>query len=314
MPRPTSSAGTGRPFTASGSSGAFRPGSARPTTAAHGQQHQQTQYGGHAPQYTYSLDEEDEDEESEPEDVFAYLPPTTADQQPPSPSAASTSHSALYPPIADSHQFSYSTQSDLPSPHSPAPLLQQQLSHRATTADAPFSHSHSAVPATPTDDYLTRPSYPPVETPPSTTNSNSHQEGNDSAFHMKKLEHSGTAPRTQSSREVRVSLPPSVNTGYEKGQHSGLGQDLESQEINVLPKHRETLSSAGGSASGRALTPSILESEGSIKLVVLTRVASKFLIISPGWLLTLMLSMKRIVRTLKYEHQCQTLMTLRCQR
>ena len=67
MPRrpPTTATTDTRPYTAG----------ARPTTAYDHRQPPLTAYSG-----DYSVDEEDEDDDSEPEDVFAYLPPTTADQ------------------------------------------------------------------------------------------------------------------------------------------------------------------------------------------------------------------------------------------
>lgn len=89
---------------------------------------------------------------------------------------------------------------------------------------------------------------------------------------MRRLEHAVT-PHTPSSREVHVSLPSTGAPGYEKRPHPDMDLDLESQEIAVLPKHRTTLSSPGGSMSHRAGTPSILAgSEGSIKYALKYRV------------------------------------------
>lgn len=68
--RPPSS--SARPYTAD------RPSTARPSTS--------TAYFDHQPQYTYSAEytvDEDDDDESDAEDVFAFGPPSTADQQPP---------------------------------------------------------------------------------------------------------------------------------------------------------------------------------------------------------------------------------------
>ncbi|KAG2358089.1 hypothetical protein BDR07DRAFT_1489857 [Suillus spraguei] len=69
--RPTSSAGGSRPFTAS----AFRTSSARPPTSAGAfdRDHQYT--------YDNAYIEEEEEEESDTEDLFAFLPPSTADQE-----------------------------------------------------------------------------------------------------------------------------------------------------------------------------------------------------------------------------------------
>jgi hypothetical protein len=247
MDRPSSSAGGSRPFTAGGGIG-FRPSSAaRPGTAAGAGG--QRPYTGHDPQYTYSLDEEDEeDEESEPEDVFAYLPPTTADLDP----GPSPHHDTFAFAPAPVHPLAYAA-AELPSPATAAPfLVSPPLSMPPPTA------------STVADVYYTRPAYPPAETPPS-TNSHSHASVDDS-YHMRRLEDAVAPPRTSSSREVRVSLPPPSRDEKAQRTDRHMELDLESQEITMLPKHREALSSPGGSAGDRAMSPSIMNgSEGSIK-------------------------------------------------
>jgi hypothetical protein len=254
MTRPTtSSAASGRPFTANGNNPTdwARPGTARPPPTAAGAASASGTYVDHqyhhGPQYTYDLDEEDEDDESEPEDVFAYLPPTTADLSAPSAPAFSSSSVSHEP-------FSYHPE-QTPSPSSAAHFLPP-----STEAPPNSYHPHTS---------FDPPTYPRAESPPSTGSHVSDEGG----YHMRRLEHAVT-PHTPSSREVHVSLP---STGAaprdEKRQHPDMDPDLEGQEIAVLPKHRTTLSSPGGSMSHRAGTPSILAgSEGSIKYALKYRI------------------------------------------
>lgn len=250
MDRPSSPAGA-RPFTSGG--GHFRPSTAaRPTIGAPSTAGRP--YTGHDPQYTYSLEEEDEDEDedSEPEDVFAYLPPTTADLEP--------AHHAG-PAFAAASPFSFAP--DPPSPTTSAPFLH----HPPPPTAPPLTTSTVA------DPYYARPTYPPAETPPSTTSQASADDG----YRMHRLS-VVTQPRTASSREVRVSLPPSTSGHNEKGQRPGLDRDMESQEVTILPKHGDALSSPGGSARGRMMTPSLAGSEGSIKSVTSPRTKTPHLI------------------------------------
>ena len=154
MPRrPPSSAGTSRPYTSGG-----------PT------------YDSRDPQYTYghTYAVEEEEEDSEDEDVFAFLPPSTPDNQ---------------------QQHDY-------------PLDPPHISFPSPTFD-PYARYPAGSAIGPSAQYI----LPPPQSPPSTTtDSNTHNDTHDDQFRLRRMNSVTLASRgaaTAESREVRVSLPGS---------------------------------------------------------------------------------------------------------
>lgn len=88
--------------------------SARPTTTSAALDPSTESYVDRDPQYTYSQEYslEDQDDDSDDEDVFAFLPPSTA-QSPPQPPS--------FPPFAQSHTFSELPPPQVAFPHQHAP-------------------------------------------------------------------------------------------------------------------------------------------------------------------------------------------------
>jgi hypothetical protein len=281
-PRPPSSAADGRPFTSSGQRPQTQAG--RPPYSQYddgaGDYHTGPIAGAHGlsygPQYTgftgeYSLDEEDEDDESEPEDVFAYLPPTTAEQQQQhqlQPETPDFAHGYPPPPATASDPYAPPTSFyPPPSPHSPS---------------SPFYHA----PPTPRE-------HPAAETPPSTGSRGSTDDHD--PYRMRRLNTPDTRPTTanpaavptsarpsisrgsaMSNKEVHISLPttgtgavtmPMASTSLDKDR-AEMEMDLTDIEKSSTHKHRTA--SLGDTASLAMTTPSMLESEGSIKYVSIT--------------------------------------------
>ena len=176
-----------RPFTSSG-----RPSSARPTTSHKPVQHD---YFDRDQQYTtysqdYSVDEEDD--ESEAEDVFAFGPPGTADQE--------------------SHAVSTTLPATFASPVSiPPPAFDPHAAYHPSLNMPGPSTLHPRHPY---------PMSPQVETPPSTDS-----QAGDDPYRMRRMVATNTTPTTVtrsattqtdmrsarssavSSREVHISLP-----------------------------------------------------------------------------------------------------------
>jgi hypothetical protein len=184
MQRPPTSS---RPVTSSG-----RPSSARPATS-HKLAH--PDYFDRDTQYTtysqdYSVD--DEDDESEAEDVFAFGPPGTADQE--------------------AHAASITLPATLASPVSiPPPAFDPHAAYHPNLNTAGPSSLHTRHPY---------PMSPQVETPPSTDS-----QAGDDPYRMRRMVQTSTTPTTVtrsgtaqtdrrsaissavSSREVHISLP-----------------------------------------------------------------------------------------------------------
>ena len=120
-------------------------------------------------------EDEDSEESSDDEDVFAFLPPPTADG---------------YPDQAVQQQ----QQPDAP-PTYPSPIFDPNARYPPPTADVPF---------TPTSQPL-HPFTPQPISPPSTASAH-----DDNPYRLKRLHSKETmpAPTTTSSRSVKVSLPP----------------------------------------------------------------------------------------------------------
>ena len=230
--RPPSSAGASRPFTAS----AFRPSSARPSTSAGAFDCDR--------QYTYGdAYIEEEEEESDTEDLFAFLPPSTTDQQ----RDADNQRAFEFPPAAPVYGQVFANA--VPSDHPP-------LSYPSPTFD-PYARFPSEV-AGPSRPFPVPVSQIPVESPPSTASNH----GASDPYRMRRLSTAltgttGTHPsRTSalSSREIRVSLP--------SGLPEKMVEDLHYQRI----RHP---SSTLGDTVTLSITPSMLEDshDGSIKWV-----------------------------------------------
>lgn len=180
-----------RPSTSSNSASASgRPTTGRPPTSRAGH----PDYYDHGQQYTaysqdYSIDEDDE--ESEAEDVFAFGPPGTADQE--------------------SHAASTLVSSSFASPVSfPPPTFDPHAAYSTFNTAGPSSlHTRHPYPMS-----------PQVESPPSTDS-----QGADDPYRMRHMVHPSATPTTTtktgtthtdrrsavssavSSREVHISLP-----------------------------------------------------------------------------------------------------------
>ena len=236
--RPLSSAGEHRPQTASG---------------LHPIANQSIPVEGfdHDPQYTYSIEEDEEDEESDAEDLFAFLPPSTADQE-----QQYQQHTNSQLANSPKHQFNTEGMFAVSLPPSqaspispPPPIFDPSARYRADSAVGP---SGIHLPLSPL----------PVESPPS-TGSQQHHQNTDGAYQMRRVKqpttHSASAEnrpsRTSaiSSREVHVALPsPLRKSVEEESTHGG--------------KHRSM--TTADTYSGASFTPSMLEQdsrEGSVK-------------------------------------------------
>lgn len=234
--RPTSSAGGSRPFTAS----AFRTSSARPPTSAGAFEHDH--------QYTYdnAYIEEEEEEESDTEDLFAFLPPSTADQQRDIEKQRAADLSRISPDYAN--VFANAVPSDAPPLVYPAPAFH------------PWSNFASEM-AGPSRLFPVPISQVPVESPPSTA---SHQGASD-PYRMRRLSTALSSPTNThhsrpsvpNSRKIRVSLTSSQPEKY-------VEEDLR----NSSQRTRHPSSTLGDSTT-LSITPSMLEQDsrdGSIKM------------------------------------------------
>lgn len=241
--RPPSSSASSRPYTAGGQ----RPGtSARPGTSTGGPG--APGYYEHDP---YAVYEDDEEDESEPEDVFAYLPPDTADAAPPASAHAPFAAPPAPPPFAHHHPH------PAPAPHAPTAHLPSVPYHAAPPEAAP----------PPPIDAHTRPppsaASRPADTPPSTGSQHApHEDG----LRMRRLDAPPPATpvssaRPPSSREVHISLPGTAGAADEKA-----ARDRERDGGGGKGKHHQPMSSAGGSAASAAMSPSLLDGDdASIK-------------------------------------------------
>jgi hypothetical protein len=235
--RPTSSAGGSRPFTAS----AFRTSSARPPTSA-GAFDRDHQYA-----YDNAYIEEEEEEESDTEDLFAFLPPSTADQQRDVEKQRAADLSRITPDYAN--VFANTVPSDVPPLVYPAPAFHPWTRFSSETAgpSRPFPVPISQV---------------PVESPPSTAS----QQGASDPYRMHRLSTAVSSPTSThhsrpsvpSSRQIRVSLTSSPPEKY-------VEEDLR----NSSQRTRHPSSTLGDSTT-LSITPSMLEQDsrdGSIKWV-----------------------------------------------
>jgi hypothetical protein len=192
-------------------------------------------YDHTGPRYTYGEDYalEEEEDESDNEDVFAFLPPSTADQH--------------------KDQLNHDHPQDHLSPLPQPPLV---------SFPSPTFNPYARYPA----DSLVGPStiyfQPPPQSPPSTaTDSNTHNNTRDGQYPLRRLNTATTASHaapTSDSREVRVSLPASA-TRVE----SDLDMDMDAGV------RRRSHQKRAGSSIGESLsvTPSMVDddTEGSIK-------------------------------------------------
>lgn len=234
--RPTSSAGGSRPFTAS----AFRSPSARPSTSAGAFDRDR--------QYTYdnAYIEEEEEEESDTEDLFAFLPPSTADQQRDVEKQRALDFSRISPDYTN--VFANTVPSDIPPLVYPSPTFDPYARFSSETAGPSRRFS---VPV----------SQVPVESPPSTASN----QGASDPYGMRRLSTAltnttNTHPsRTSapSSRGIRVSLPSRPPEKYVEEDHRNSSRRIQRP------------SSTLGDSTTLSITPSMLEQdsrEGSIKM------------------------------------------------
>ena len=238
--RPTSSAGS-RPVTSSG----------RPPTAPGAFEH--AHYAG---DNTYI--EEEEEDESDAEDLFAFLPPSTADQQRDAQKLRSQQllHSA--PPYP--HLFAHAFPQDVPPVPYPSPTFDPYARFPADAAgpSSLFSQPTSKI---------------PVESPPSTI---SQHAGSD-PYRMRRLSTTRAPTTTEtrpsrtsaiSSREIHVDLPSSP-----------LEKTLEGDPPQSSRRKRNLSSTLAEDTATLDLTPSMLEEDsrdGSIKYVALLPSFSSF--------------------------------------
>lgn len=234
--RPTSSAGGSRPFTASD----FRTSSARPPTSA-GAFDRDHQYA-----YDNAYIEEEEEEESDTEDLFAFLPPSTADQQRDIEKQRAADLSRISPDYAN--VFANAVPSDVPPLVYPASTFHpwSRFSHEAAGPSRLFPVPISQV---------------PVESPPSTASN----QGASDPYHMRRLSTAMSSttnthpsrPSIPNSRQIRVSLTSRPPEKY-------VEEDLR----NSSQRTRHPSSTLGDSTT-LSITPSMLEQDscnGSIKM------------------------------------------------
>lgn len=234
--RPTSSAGGSRPFTAS----AFRTSSARPPTSAgaFNREHQYT--------YDNAYIEEEEEEESDTEDLFAFLPPSTADQQRDLEKQRAADLSRISPDYTNI--FANTVPSDVPPLIYPAPTFDPWARFSSETAG-------------PSRLFPVPISQVPVESPPSTASN----QGASDPYRMRRLSTAissttNTHPSRHSapnSRQIRISLTSSPHDKH-------VEEDLR----NSSQRTRHPSSTLGDSTT-LSITPSMLEQDsrdGSIKM------------------------------------------------
>lgn len=232
--RPLSSAGGHRPQTASGLAQPL----ANQSTAVEGFDHE--------PQYTYSIDEDDEEEESDAEDLFAFLPPSTADQekQRQEHTDSQLADTSKHQPDTDG-MFAVSLPSSYASPISPPPPIYDRNTRYPVSGPSGIQ-----LPISPF----------PVESPPSTGSQQQHS-SSDGAYQMRRVKppttHSGSTEiarsRTSgtSSRQVHVALPsPLEKSSEDRSSRAGKRKSMTTVDTN-------------------SFTPSMLEQdsrEGSVKM------------------------------------------------
>lgn len=192
---------------------------------------------------TYTVEEEDDDE-SDAGVLFAFLPPSTADQQRAmhdERTQDSFNHSSDY-----GHFFANAVPQDPYPVAYPSPTFDPFARFPANAA-GPSSHFTPPV------------SNQPVESPPSTAS----QQGAHDPYRMQRLSNprTGTAdtrPSITSSRGIHVNLPP---TPREKS--------LEVEYSDIHHRKRHPSSTIGPDTTTLSLTPSMLEQDsrdGSIKM------------------------------------------------
>ena len=247
MPRrPTSSAASSRPHTA----GAFRP-----TTA------NQSFVPGfdHDPQYAYDIDEEEEEEEeeSDAEDLFAFLPPSTADQEQQR-QDHTKSQAEFHDPDLTHHQPNFDQMFAASVPYGSTP---GSAAIPPITPLQPAYDPYARYPA----DTTVGPStlhfplnLPPPQSPPSTGSVS-----RDDPYQMRRMNATNTASSDTrrsglNSREVHVALPGQLGKSIEEG--------YEVRPFNG--KHRSSTAMTSDTLSGMSLSPSMMDiesREGSVK-------------------------------------------------
>ncbi|KIJ66008.1 hypothetical protein HYDPIDRAFT_110132 [Hydnomerulius pinastri MD-312] len=234
--RPTSSAGGSRPFTSS----AFRPPSARPPTSG----------GAFDREHQYSYDNtyfEEEEEESDTDDLFAFLPPSTADQQ--------RDYEKQHPQELLSHAPAYDQVFANAVPPNEPPVA-----YPPPTFD-PYAR-FPADAAGPSSLFTPPVSHVPVDSPPSTAS----QQAASDPYRMRRLSTARTGTtdtrpsRTSaiSSREIHVNLPSSPPE-----------KTIEVDMPESSRRKRHPSSTIGGDTATLDLTPSMMEQDsrdGSIKM------------------------------------------------
>lgn len=242
MPRrPTSSAGSSRPYTA----GAFRPTTANQSFAPG---------FDHDPQYAYDIDEEEEEEEeSDTEDLFAFLPPSTADQEQQR-QEHTESQAQLHDPDLKRHEpdFDQLFAASVPYATASGSAAIPPITPLQPTYD-PYARFPAGATVSPSTSHI-----PPPQSPPSTSSVS-----RDDPYQMRRVNathtaSSGTRQSGVSSREVHVALPGQLEKSIEEG-------------YGVRPphgKHRSSTGMTGDTMSGMSLSPSMLDDdsrEGSVK-------------------------------------------------
>ncbi|KAI5981197.1 OPT oligopeptide transporter protein-domain-containing protein [Pisolithus albus] len=192
---------------------------------------------------TYTVEEEDDDE-SDAGDLFAFLPPSTADQQ-------RTMHDER---TQDS--FNHSSDYGHLFPNA-VPLDPYPVAYPTPTFD-PYAR-FPANAAGPSSHFTLPVSNQPLESPPSTAS----QQGAHDPYRMRRLSNprAGTAdtrPSITSSRGIHVNLPPSPRK-----------KSLEVENSDIYHPKRHMSSTIGPDTTTLSLTPSMLEQDsrdGSIKM------------------------------------------------
>ncbi|KAG6880016.1 hypothetical protein C0992_007813 [Termitomyces sp. T32_za158] len=240
-----------RQSSAAGSSGPYTSGG-RPSTATG----RGAFYGHHDPQYTYGDYDLEEEEESEDEDVFAFQPPSTAEQQ---------QHQQHLQHLQQGHREDHA--GDSPS----GQMFSKSPSSPQLAFPAPTFNPYSRFPAdsgvgssTPQFQYL----QPSPETPPS-TESNNHNFPADH-YRLRPINRPGTAistqrPATSESREVRVTLPGGAHAGSTAGEKD---VDMEAGTSRRRHPKRHDSDISDSLSLGRSLVDDDDETsrDGSIKM------------------------------------------------
>lgn len=165
------------------------------------------------PQFTYSQDYAvGEDDESDDEDVFAFRPPPTAEQSPPSQQSFQSNITPLSHPLPDEYPQYFPA--NVPSPISPPfPSFAEPLFYSPPTfiPSTPTHNLPEAGPSTTSVHFVGKVDSP---SPPSTTeHCDSHSLSNEDGFRLRKL---GNLPNSPSATSGFTSTSSQIPPDYKR--------------------------------------------------------------------------------------------------